>query len=57
MQLKTQELALQITPNITHEESLPFTHKVFNSDDQIFSNYEPSIAVRYRELLQSPTAN
>jgi hypothetical protein len=27
-QLKSQELALQITSNITHEESLPLTLKV-----------------------------
>jgi hypothetical protein len=50
-QLKTQEQALQITPTITHEESLPLTLKVFNSRDQISSNYEPSAAVCYRELL------
>jgi hypothetical protein len=41
----TTELALQITPNITHEESLPLTLKVFNSHDQIFSNCEPSAAL------------
>jgi hypothetical protein len=51
MQLKTQELALQITPNITHEESLPLTLEVFGSHDQIFSNYETSTAVSYGELL------
>jgi hypothetical protein len=31
-QLK-QELVLQITPNITHEESISLTFKVFNSHD------------------------
>jgi hypothetical protein len=50
--IKTQELELQITPNITHEESLPLTLKIFNSHDQIFPNYEPSTAVCYRELTR-----
>jgi hypothetical protein len=50
-QLK-QELALQITPNVTHKESISLTLKVFNSQDQIFVfTYEPSAAVCYRELL------
>jgi hypothetical protein len=31
-QLKTQELALQITPNITHDESLPPTRKSSQAD-------------------------
>jgi hypothetical protein len=50
MQLKTQELALQITPNITHKESLPLTLKVSKSHDQIFSSHEPSKVVSHREL-------
>jgi hypothetical protein len=45
--LRIQGPALQITPNITYEESLPLTLKVFNSHYQIFSNYEPSAAVCY----------
>jgi hypothetical protein len=52
MQLKTQKLVLQITPNITHKESLSLTLKVFNSHNQIFSHYEPSTAVCYRELTR-----
>jgi hypothetical protein len=51
-QLKTQELGLQITPNITHEESLPLTLKVFNSHDQIFSNYKTSTVVSHLELTR-----
>jgi hypothetical protein len=35
-QLKTQELALQITPNIIHEENLPLTFKVFTGWPFVF---------------------
>jgi hypothetical protein len=49
-QLK-QELVVQITPNITHEESISLTLKILNSHDQIsVFTYEPSAAVCYREL-------
>jgi hypothetical protein len=51
--ISTQELSRTHISNITYEESLPLTLKVFNSHDQIFSNYEPSAAVFYRELLQN----
>jgi hypothetical protein len=48
--IKTRELALQTTPNITHEESLPLTHK-------IFSNYEPSAALCSGELTAISAEN
>jgi hypothetical protein len=39
--------------NITHEESLPRTLKVFNSHDQLFSIHEPSTVVFHLALTDN----
>jgi hypothetical protein len=49
--VSTQELSQTHTSNITHEEILPLALNVFNSQDQIFSSYEPYAAVSLLEQI------